>query len=247
MRLSISQAAKIGGVSVRTLRYYDEIGLIHPAEVSPAGYRYYDEEALRVLAQVRFYRELELPLKEILSLFRHPDYDASQTLRDHRALLLLRRQRIDEQLRALDGALEGKNMQPPKTTLADIRKAKETYAQETRERYGNTAAYRESQSHRHTDEESLVIAAEMDDIFSGFAQHVGEAPDSQALQSLVRRWQEHITRHHYACTLPILSGLADMYIADERFTANLERFGAGTAQCMHDAIKAYCASQGYDA
>ena len=107
MRLSISQAAKIGGVSVRTLRYYDEIGLIHPAEVSPAGYRYYDEEALRVLAQVRFYRELELPLKEILSLFRHPDYDASQTLRDHRALLLLRRQRIDEQLRALE---QGKNL-----------------------------------------------------------------------------------------------------------------------------------------
>lgn len=244
MRLSISQAAKVGGVSVRTLRYYDEIGLIHPAEVSPAGYRYYDEEALRVLAQVRFYRELELPLKEILALFRRPDYDASQTLRDHRALLLLRRQRIDEQLHALDDALEGKDMQPPQTTLADIRKARETYAQEARERYGDTAAYQESQSRRHTDEESLVVAAEMDEIVRGFAQHVGERPDSEALQALVRRWQEHITRHHYTCTLPILSGLSQMYIADARFTENLDRFGTGTAQCIHDAIQAYCARSG---
>ena len=105
MRFSISQAAKIGGVSVRTLRYYDEIGLIHPVEVSTAGYRYYDEAALQVLAQVRFYRELELPIKEIIALLRHPDYDAQKTLRSHRDLLTLKRRRLDEQLRVIDAAL----------------------------------------------------------------------------------------------------------------------------------------------
>lgn len=243
MRFSISQAAKIGGVSIRTLRYYDEIGLIRPIEVSPAGYRYYDEDALRVLAQVRFYRELELPLKEIIAILRHPDYDASHTLRSHRDWLMLKRQRIDEQLRVLDDALEGKPMKKVKTTLEDIRRARADYAQETRERYGDTAAYRESQSRKRTDEESLVMAAEMDEIFRSFAQNRHLPPESAELQSLVQRWQAHITRHHYNCTLPILSGLADMYIADERFTQNLDRFGEGTAQCMHDAIKAYCKAE----
>ena len=116
---------------------------------------------------------------------RHPDYDAQKTLRSHRDLLTLKRRRLDEQLRVIDAALEGKEMKKVKTTLADIQKAKADYAQETRERYGNTQAYQESQSHRHTDEESLVMAAEMDEIFRGFAENRHLSSESEELQSLV--------------------------------------------------------------
>ena len=73
MRLSISQAAQRSGVSVRTLRYYDEIGLLKPSEVTPAGYRYYDDPALETLQQIVFYRELGLPLEQISTILRAPD------------------------------------------------------------------------------------------------------------------------------------------------------------------------------
>lgn len=108
MRLSISQAAQRSGVSVRTLRYYDEIGLLKPSEVTPAGYRYYDGPALETLQQIVFYRELGLPLEQISTILRAPDHNRTEALRRHRQLLLMKRRRLDDMLRLLE--------EPPCTT-----------------------------------------------------------------------------------------------------------------------------------
>ena len=104
----------MAGVSVRTLHYYDEIGLLRPAGLSPSGYRLYDEKNLDVLQQILFYRELDLPLAQIKTLLESPDFDQETALIQHRAALLRRRDRLDRLLATIDRSLnalqEGKTM-----------------------------------------------------------------------------------------------------------------------------------------
>lgn len=242
MRLSISEAARRTGVSVRTLRYYDEIGLLKPSEVSPAGYRFYDGAAMEALQQIVFYRELGIGLEQIGTILRAPDNDRTQALRKHRALLLMKRQRLDDMLRLVDETIGGDVMydERPRPTQADLEAVKAEYAREAAERWGNTEAFFESREKhsQYTPEMEKGINAEMEEIFRAFGQCSGPAaPEAQAL---VRRWQAHITKYHYNCTDSILSCLGDMYVNDPRFQKNLDQYGPGTAQLMHDAIKIAC-------
>lgn len=240
MRLSIGETAAACGVSVRTLRYYDEIGLVSPCELSESGYRYYNEDAIALINQVLFYRELEFPLKEIIEILSNPNYDKTAAMKNHRSLLLLKRKRIDDIIRLLDETTGGNSMsnKKPATTLADIKNAKEKYADEVREKWGNTQEYSESLAQKRTDSEETVAAARADEIFAAFAECMDEAPGSKKVNALVRRWQAYITEYYYNCTDEILLCLADMYTGDERFRENIDRFGDGTAQFMSLAIKA---------
>ena len=132
MRLSVSEAARRAGVSVRTLRWYDEIGLLKPSEVTPAGYRYYDGTAMATLQQILFYRELDLPLEQIGRILSAPDNDRTEALQKHRTLLLMKRQRLDDMLRLVDETIGGITMydERPKPTQADWEAVKDHYAQE---------------------------------------------------------------------------------------------------------------------
>lgn len=242
MRYSVSQAARLAGVSVRTLRYYDEIGLLRPSEVTPAGYRSYDDEAMAVLQQIVFYRELDLPLEQIGRILSAPDNDRTEALRKHRTLLLMKRQRLDDMLRLVDETIGGIAMydERPKPTQADWEAVKEQYAQEAADRWGNTEAFLESREKHagYSPEQEAAIGAEMEEIFSAFGT-CGD-PAGPEGQTLVRRWQDHITKYHYHCTNGILACLGQMYANDPRFKEGLEKYGPGTAQRMSDAIAAYC-------
>ncbi len=94
MKRSISETARLCGVSVRTLHYYDEIGLLPPSSTTESGYRYYSEEALEVLQQILFYRELEFPLKEIRNILSHPDYDKRLALQRQKELLQMKKKSV---------------------------------------------------------------------------------------------------------------------------------------------------------
>ena len=126
---------------------------------------------------------------------------------------------------------------------SEIDRQRDAYAEEARERWGGTDAYAESAKRTagYGKEQWAAIQQEADAIFTGFAALRGRTPDDPDVQALVARWQAHITAHYYACTKEILAGLGQMYAADERFTQNIDRAGAGTAQLMSDAIAAYCA------
>lgn len=243
MKLTVSEVSKKFGVSVRTLRYYDEIGLVKPSEIAPNGYRFYDEEALLLLQQVLFYRELELPLKEIAALMHHPDYDKKQALEAHRDFLLLKRKHIDDLLCLLDETIGGTIMEKERTTAQDVAAAKDAYAEEARTRYGNSPQWQQYEKRAPRGKAAYAAKAEAQEIFCAFAALAEESvsPTSEAAQALVLKWQAHITENYYDCTDAILSGLAELYLADERFFKNLEQHGKGTAQMMHDAIKAHCA------
>ena len=92
---SISQVAKLTGVSIRTLQYYDEIGLLKPSELTAAGYRMYDDGALQTLQQILFFKELGFPLREIKVILKKPDFDRIAAFKKQKELFLLKRGRLD--------------------------------------------------------------------------------------------------------------------------------------------------------
>ncbi len=104
---TISQVAKLTGISIRTLQYYDEIGVLKPSKLTPAGYRLYDEHALQNLQQILFFRELDFPLKDIIEIMQKPDFDRIAAFKKQKELLLLKRNRIDRLIQLLEQLEKG--------------------------------------------------------------------------------------------------------------------------------------------
>lgn len=104
---SISQVAKLAGVSIRTLQYYDELGLLKPSELTNAGYRLYDDDALQTLQQILFFKELGFTLKEIKQILEKPDLDRSSVFRKQKELFLLKRDRLDRLIQLLEHLEKG--------------------------------------------------------------------------------------------------------------------------------------------
>lgn len=244
MKFTVSETAKLTGVSVRALHYYGQIGLLIPSEVvSDTGYRYYDEEAIKQLQQILFYRELDFPLKEIVKIMNTTDYDKEKSLKDQRQLLALKRERLDKLIGLLDQNLKGVNtMSFKEFDTNEIEEAKRKYAKEVQEKWGTLDAYQENiqKTNKYSKEDWAEVIKESYKIMKKFAQHLGDTTDSKEVQKLVEEWKEHITKYHYNCTDEILAGLGEIYIADERFVKNMDKFGEGTAKLMSDAIKVYC-------
>ena len=139
MKLRVREFARLAGVSVRTLHYYDEIGLLKPAEVSEGnGYRLYDENSLLRMQEIRFYRELDFPLKSILELLSSPNYDRTAVLTEQKRLLTLKKERLERLISALDDAVKGEIVMD----AFDNSKFEE-YREEVKERWGGTGAYAE--------------------------------------------------------------------------------------------------------
>ncbi|MDO4547334.1 MAG: MerR family transcriptional regulator [Clostridia bacterium] len=239
MKLSIGEAANICGASIRALRYYDEIGLVKPDEVTDAGYRLYGDRAMADLAQVVFLRELEIPIKVIAKMLSCPDHDKKRVLLNHRQLLILKRRHIDDMICLIDNMLGGSTMKP-QTTWKDIEDARRQYADEVKNRWGDSEMYKQSQARTTNPAQELKVARQADDIFSRFAEIVDSDPASPEAQALVAEWQRHITDNYYECTKPVLASLGQMYVSDERFSENIDRFGDGTAKFMSLAISEYC-------
>ena len=124
----------------------------------------------------------------------------------------------------------------------EIEQAKDEYREETERRWGNTPAYAQSvkKTNAYTKEDWQRITTEAEAIYGEFVQQMDKPPTDDAVRQTVKKWQDHITKNYYDCTDDILSGLGKMYIADERFTQNLDTHAAGLAQFMSAAIEAYC-------
>ena len=234
MKMQIKEFAELTGVSVRTLHYYDEIGLLKPSEVdAQTGYRFYDEKSLERMQEILFYRELDFSLKTIRQIISSPDYDKQQALSRQRQLLLAKKERLERLIDALDGLKEGEGLM--KNEYEDL---KNQYAEEAKQRWGNTAAYRESEE-RGTD--FVKAAPLLDAVMEGFAEldRSGMAPDSEPAKMQVEKLQRCITDNFYTCTDEILAGLGEMYVADERFRKNIDKHGEGTAAYISKCIKQY--------
>lgn len=245
MKMHIKEFAELTGVSVRTLHYYDEINLLKPFSVDEQnGYRFYDERCLERMQEILFYRELDFPLKEIQTILSSPDYDKKTALKGQKHLLILKKERLERLIRALDGAMKGEKITMKAFDNSEFEAKREEYAKEAKERWGGTSAYKESaeKTAGYTKDKWNEVNAGMDSIMSEFAacRKSGSSPDSDEAKQLVKKWQDHITANFYTCKNEILAGLGEMYIADERFMENIDKHGEGTAQFMCDAIRCYC-------
>ena len=235
--MQIKEFAQQIGVSVRTLHYYDEIGLLKPSEVDAQnGYRFYDERSLERMQEILFYRELDFSLKTIAQILSSPDYDKQQALTRQLKVLLAKKERLERLIDALDSMEKGEGFMKPNNEYEDL---KNKYAEEVRQRWGSTDAYKESQQ-RNTD--FSQAASLLDAVFEEFAEldRSGISPDDEAAKVQVEKLQRCITDNFYTCTNEILAGLGQMYAADVRFKTNIDKHGVGTAEFVSQCINSYC-------
>ena len=238
---TVHEVSALTGVSIRTLQYYDKIGLLHPAEYTEAGYRLYDDAALETLQQILLFRELEFPLKDIKEIISSPDFDRSKALGQQIELLKLKKEHIEN---LIDLAIGIKAMGVKQLTFDafDTRKIDE-YAAQAKASWGTTLAYKEyeEKSKGRTKEDNLKIHQGMIDIFVQFGQIRKTDPASEEAQAMVKKLQDYITEHMYTCTKEILGGLGMMYGGGGDFTTNIDKMGGeGTAEFASRAIEIYC-------
>ena len=240
MKMQIKEFAEFTGVSVRTLHYYDEIGLLRPAEVDRiTGYRFYDENSILRMQEILFYRELDFSLKSIGEMLSSSNYDKAKALQEQKQLLILKKERLERLISAIDDAKKGENVMK-----AFDNSEFERYKAEAQERWGNTDAYKEhaQKTKNYGKDKWSSLVADMDVIFNEFALCMknSDTPDTEEAQKLVKKLQSHIAENYYTCTNEILLGLGQMYVADERFKNNIDKHADGTAAYVSEAIAYYC-------
>ena len=239
--MTVNEVSKLTGVSIRTLQYYDKIGLLHPAKYTEAGYRLYDDAALETLQQILLFRELEFPLKDIKEIISSPDFDRSKALEQQIELLTLKKEHI-ENLIDLAKGIKLLGVRKMNFDAFDTSKIDE-YAAQAKASWGKTSAYKEfeEKTKGRTKEEDQRVYQGMIDIFGEFGQIRNTDPASGEAQALVKKLRDYITEHMYTCTKEILSGLGKMYAGGGDFTTNIDRFGGeGTAVFASKAIEIYC-------
>ncbi len=239
--MTVHKVSRLTGVSVRTLHYYDQIGLLHPAGHTDSGYRLYEEADLARLQDILFFRELEFPLKDIKAILDQPDLNREKLLEQQIELLRLKKEHIENLLSFAEEIKThgGKHMDFKPFDRSKL----EAYARQAKELYGDSEQYKEMQAkagNRTSDEEALLA-----DRFMLLFKEAGELkngrPDSPEAQNLVRRIQRFITDHMYRCTTPILRSLGKMYSGGGEMTQNIDSTGgAGTGEFVDRAIQIYC-------
>jgi DNA-binding transcriptional MerR regulator len=250
MTYTTGKVADMTHVSVRTLHYYDAIGLLNPSYETASGYRLYADGDLELLQQVLFFRSLGFPLAQIKAIVQSPAFDRREALEAHRTALLERRRTVEALLAAVDHSIEaldkGETMDKKEMFDAFDERALEEhrtkYADEAKQRWGTTDAYAESQKRtsKYTREDWERIQQEGAEIREGLAALMSRSPSDPNVQGLVKRFHEHMNNNFYTCSLEMLSGLGDMYVNDPRFTATYEKVRPGLAVFLRDAIKVYC-------
>ena len=244
MKMPVKQFSLLTGVSVRTLHYYDEIGLLKPEYIDEHnGYRYYGEESIRRLSEILFYRELDFSLKSISELLLLPYYDRKAALQGQKKLLILKRNRLNRLIAALDDAEKG-TIPMNAFDNSEYEKARNEYKAEAEKRWGKTAEYRQfgEKTKDYTDEKWSQVNDGMDEIFRRFSElkKAGVSPGSDEAKKVAEALQSFITENYYDCNKKILSCLGQMYTGDERFRQNIDKNGEGTADFAAEAIRAYC-------
>ena len=248
LRYTIKEIAALAGVTTRTLRYYDHIGLLPPAEIGANSYRYYNQDSLLKLQQILFYRELDVPLDEIQLLISRPDFNLESALRDHRARLQKRLERLNTLIATIDQTIaniKGDRVMAAQDYFEGFNESQ--YEEEVQSRWGDTRQYAESQRKwsSYSKGEKEAIKAEGGRITVAM---VGKGPDTAPhdpdVQAAVAEYHAYINQYFYFCEVGYLRGLADMWLTDPRFSANYENVRPGGAAFVRDAVHFYCDHHG---
>ena len=239
--MTVNEVSKLAGVSIRTLQYYDSIGLLKPAEYTESGYRLYDDAALERLQQILLFRELEFPLKEIKEIVTMPNFDRKKALEQQIELLTMKKEHLEKLIEFARGIQNGGNNTMDFTAF-DTSKL-DDYTRKAKEQWGQTKAFAEyeKKSAERSKNDEKILWADFMKIFNKFGKLKNSDPTSNEAQLLVKETQEYITKNFYKCTNDILASLGKMYAAGGEFTTNIDAAGGkGTALFVSKAIEFYC-------
>ncbi|MYD00010.1 MAG: MerR family transcriptional regulator [Gammaproteobacteria bacterium] len=246
---TVGEVATLARVTVRTLHHYDRIGLLVPSRRSENGYRLYGYEDLERLRQILLLRELGFGLDAIGQMLDAGAYDQRRALIAQRELLRERQHRTERIIAGVDRALEAMEEERPMAKAQMFEGLEdfdhEQYEDEARERWGETNAYKQSmrRTRRYSKDDWTRIKAEAEDVMARLAALLEEGAHaaSSAARELAEQHRCHIDRWFYPCSHAMHAGLADMYVADPRFTEYFEKRGQGLAAFFREAILANAA------
>jgi len=244
---TVKRVCDLAGITRRTLRHYDAIGLLEPSSIGGNGYRYYDDAKLLELQQILIYRELGMPLENIRVLMRSPGRSALAALESHRVELLRRAARlerlaltVEETIAGLKGGrkMEGKELFKRFTEAEEDANAEEAAA-----RWDPKVVAESMRKYRsYSNEKKDAIFAEANGIYAELVDSIPSGPASERTQSLVERWRENI-RHFWTPDAEALAGLAELYNEDPRFKANFDKIDPRLAPFMREAVAVYLRSR----
>lgn len=254
MEYTVQKLAEIAGISSRTIRYYDEVGLLKPTRINSSGYRIYGRKEVDRLQQILFYRELEFPIDKIKEIIDSPDFDEIAALLSHKEHLMERRKQLDQLIQNVEKTLMSKErgiymndkekFEGFKKNLIDENEKK--YGKEIREKYGNDIVdasntkfmnmsgekYEEYKKLEQMILDTLEAAMETGDPAGELAQKACELHKKWLLFT----WDKYSPEAH--------AGLAQTYVCDERFTEYYDKRKPGMAKFLRDAINIYTGRKG---
>ncbi|WP_026905837.1 MerR family transcriptional regulator [Paucisalibacillus globulus] len=249
MEYTVKKLAVMSGVSGRTLRYYDQIGLLKPARINSSGYRIYGQKEVDLLQQILFYRELEVSLEDILDIINQPGFDRSKALLTHLEKLKEKRTRLDKIMATVEktiASIEGGKPMQDKEKFEGFKEKliednEKQYGEEIREKYGDEtidASNAKLRGMSQEDYEKMTKLGEEIFVLLDKAYATGD-PASPEARKLAEKHKEWLMYSWTSYSKEAHAGLAEMYVADERFAAYYEKSVTGGTKFLRDAILNY--------
>ena len=249
MEYTVQKLGKLAGISTRTLRYYDEIGMLKPARINSSGYRIYGQQEVNLLQQILFYKELGIKLETINQIVTSPTFDEAKALADHRSQLLDKRDQLDLLIANVEKTISSKEGEIEMTNNEKFEGFKQkmidqnekTYGKEIREKYGDDTVNKSNakmKSMTQSQHEEVKRLSEEVQITLAEAFQTGDPASDLAQKAadlhkqwLMCYWSDYSKEAH--------ENLAQMYVDDERFTAYYDKEVPGSAEFLRDAIHIY--------
>ncbi|KNY26819.1 MerR family transcriptional regulator [Pseudobacteroides cellulosolvens] len=249
MEYTVQKLGKMAGISTRTLRYYDEIGILKPARINSSGYRIYGKQEVSQLQQILFYRELGVSLENIKIILSAPSFDSKNALREHHKNLLARREQLDLLIANVEKTIaesEGRIIMSDKEKfegfkqkMIDENEAK--YGKEVRAKYGDEQVEKSNKIFKNMTKEQYddfekLGASVLDTLKAAFETGDPACELAQKAADLHRQWLSFAWGSY---TKEAHAGIAQMYVDDERFTAYYDKEQPGLAVFLRDAVLIY--------
>ncbi|MEK3738916.1 MerR family transcriptional regulator [Paenibacillus sp. FSL F4-0122] len=245
----MQKLAELAGISTRTLRYYDEFGILKPARINSSGYRIYGRTEVDLLQQILFYRELGLSLERIKAIMTELSFDGAKALREHHDKLLEKRQQLDLLIANVEKTLAQKE---GRITMSDTEKFEgfkqklvddneKKYGQEIREKYGDDTINQSNQKLKGMTEEQYAAIQQLEEeMFETLLQAMEHGdPASILAQKSADLHREWLSFYWNSYSKEAHAGVAQLYVDDERFTEYYDKRHPGLAAFLRDAVHVY--------
>jgi DNA-binding transcriptional MerR regulator len=253
MEYTVQKLAQLAGVSTRTLRYYDEIGILKPARINSSGYRIYGQREVDRLQQILFLRELGVGLESIKDIVTAPSFDGAKALRAHLEKLLEKREQLDALIANVNKTIavtEGRMVMSDKEKFEGFKKKmvednEKKYGKEIRDKYGKDTVEKSNAKMMNMSQQQYEEVTALDkqvQLTIKEAFKTGD-PSSDLAQKAADLHKQWLTYYWAEYNKEAHAGLAQMYVDDERFTAYYDKEQPGTAEFLRDAILIYTGSK----